>query len=44
MGAVGWGVAMGNADPEVKEAARLMVADVDDDGAAEAIERSVDLT
>jgi hydroxymethylpyrimidine pyrophosphatase-like HAD family hydrolase len=38
--AVGWGVAMGNAEPEVLAAARLTVADVDDDGAAEAIERS----
>ena len=41
--AVGWGVAMGNAEPEVVEAARLRVADVDDDGAAEAIDRSATL-
>lgn len=43
IGAVGWGVAMGNAEPEVIEAARLVVADVDADGAAEAITRSADL-
>lgn len=41
--AVGWGVAMGNAEAEVQAAARLQVADVDADGAAEAIERSADL-
>lgn len=41
--AVGWGVAMGNAEAEVKAAARLHVADVDADGAAEAIDRSADL-
>lgn len=41
--AVGWGVAMGNAEPEVKEAARLHVADVDADGAAQAIDQSADL-
>lgn len=41
--AVGWGVAMGNAEPELREAARLQVADVDDGGAAEAIDRSADL-
>lgn len=41
--AVGWGVAMGNAEPEVLAAARFTVADVDDDGAAEAIDRSADL-
>lgn len=41
--AVGWGVAMGNAAPEVLAAARLVVADVDDDGAAEAITRSATL-
>lgn len=41
--AVGWGVAMGNAEPEVKAAARLQVADVDDDGAAQAIEASATL-
>ena len=41
--AVGWGVAMGNAEPEVRAAARLQVADVDADGAAEAIDRAADL-
>lgn len=41
--AVGWGVAMGNAEPELKAAARLEVADVDADGAAEAIDRSATL-
>ncbi|MFN8016799.1 MAG: HAD-IIB family hydrolase [Acidimicrobiales bacterium] len=41
--AVGWGVAMGNADPEVLGAARLLVADVDADGAAEAIDASAGL-
>lgn len=41
--AVGWGVAMGNADAEVRDAARLLVGDVDDDGAAEAIDRSAHL-
>lgn len=41
--AVGWGVAMGNAEPEVKAAARLQVADVDDDGAAQAIDASASL-
>ena len=41
--AVGWGVAMANADPEVLAAARLRVADVDDDGAAEAIDASAGL-
>ena len=41
--AVGWGVAMGNAEPEVLAAARLTVATVDDDGAAEAIDSSADL-
>lgn len=40
---VGWGVAMANAEPEVLAAARLTVADVDADGAAEAIDRSADL-
>jgi len=43
IGAVGWGVAMGNAEPEVIEAARLVVADVDAGGAAEAIDRSAHL-
>jgi len=42
--AVGWGVAMGNAEPEVLSAARLTVGDVDADGAAEAIDRSAELT
>ena len=41
--AVGWGVAMGNAEVEVLEAARLTVADVEADGAAEAIEASATL-
>jgi hypothetical protein len=41
--AVGWGVAMGNAEPEVVTAARLIVADVDDDGAAQAIDASATL-
>lgn len=40
---VGWGVAMGNAEPAVLAEARLTVADVDDDGAAEAIDRSATL-
>jgi hydroxymethylpyrimidine pyrophosphatase-like HAD family hydrolase len=41
--AVGWGVAMGNAEPEVIAAARLIVADVDAHGAAEAIDASASL-
>ena len=41
--AVGWGVAMGNAEPEVVAAARLLVADVEDDGAAQAIDASASL-
>jgi len=41
--AVGWGVAMGNADPVLLAAARLVVADVDAGGAAEAIERAATL-
>lgn len=41
--AVGWGVAIGDGEPEVRAAAQLIVADVDDDGAAEAIDRSADL-
>ncbi|CAN5689287.1 Cof-type HAD-IIB family hydrolase [soil metagenome] len=40
---VGWGVAMANAEPEVIAAARLLVGDVDRDGAAEAIRRSAEL-
>ncbi len=43
MRAVGVGVAMGDADPEVVAGADLVVAGVDDDGAAEAIDRSADL-
>lgn len=43
IGVVGWGVAMGNAEPEVLAAARLVVGDVDDDGAAEAIDASARL-
>ena len=35
----GWGVAMGNAVGEVKEAAQAVVGSNDDDGVAEAIER-----
>lgn len=38
--AVGWGVAMGNAEPEVIAASRFVVGHVDDDGAADAIDRS----
>ena len=41
--AVGWGVAMGNADAAVQAAARFVAPDVDDDGAAEAIDRSAHL-
>ena len=41
--AVGWGAAMANAEPEVIAAARLLVGHVDDDGAAEAIDRSATL-
>lgn len=40
MAAVGWPVAMGNAEPEVLAAARLVVADVEEHGAAEAIDAS----
>lgn len=40
LGAVGWGVAMGNAEDEVKSVARILVGDVDDDGAAQAIDAS----
>jgi Cof subfamily protein (haloacid dehalogenase superfamily) len=40
---VGWGVAMGNAEPEVLAAARLVVADVDEHGAAQAIDASASL-
>ena len=41
--AVGWGVAMGNAEPELVAAARLVVGDVDADGAAQAIDASARL-
>ena len=41
--AVGWGVAMGNAGPEVRAAARIVAGHVDADGAADIIDRSVDL-
>lgn len=41
--AVGWGVAMANAEPEVLAAARLVVGHVDADGAADAIVRSAEL-
>ncbi|MCU1370446.1 MAG: Cof-like hydrolase [Ilumatobacteraceae bacterium] len=41
--AVGWGVAMGNAEPEVIAAARLLVGDVEDHGAAQAIDASATL-
>lgn len=44
MAVVGWPVAIGDADPEVVAAGRIVVAGVDEDGAAEAIERSADLT
>ncbi len=37
----GWGVAMGNADPEVLEVADEVVADNDHDGVAEALRRHV---
>lgn len=40
---VGWGVAMGNADPAVLAAARIVAGHVDADGAADIIDRSVDL-
>ena len=43
MAEVGWPVAVANADPEVLDAARLRVAHVDEDGAAEAMDRSADL-
>ena len=39
--AVGWGVAMGNATPELKAAARYITGDVDHDGLAEAIKKFV---
>ena len=40
---VGWGVAMGNAEPEVIAAARIVAGHVDADGAADMIDRSIDL-
>lgn len=43
MGVVGWSVAIGDADPSVIAAARIVVAAVDDDGAAEAIDTSAEL-
>jgi Cof subfamily protein (haloacid dehalogenase superfamily) len=44
MAVVGWPVAIGDADPDVVAAARIVVAAVDDDGAAEAIDQSAELT
>lgn len=44
MGVVGWPVAIGDADPAVIAAARIVVAAVDRDGAAEAIDKSEELT
>ena len=38
--AVGWGVAMANADEEIRAAARIVTGHVDADGAAEIIDRS----
>lgn len=43
MAVVGWPVAIGDADPAVIAAARLVVAAVDEGGAAEAIDRSAGL-
>ncbi|MEZ5382213.1 MAG: HAD hydrolase family protein [Microthrixaceae bacterium] len=43
MKAVGWGVAMGNADPAARAASDFSVGDVDDDGLVEALERSAEL-
>lgn len=43
MAAVGWSVAMGDGDPNVIAAARIVVAAVDRDGAAQAIEQSAEL-
>lgn len=43
MGVVGWPTAIGDADPAVVAAARIVVAAVDDDGAAEAIDESAEL-
>lgn len=44
MGVVGWPVAIGDADPAVVAAARIVVAAVDDDGAAQAIDQSAELS
>ena len=44
MAVVGWPVAIGDAAPAVIAAARIVVAAVDDDGAAEAIDLSATLT
>ena len=44
MGVVGWPVAMGDADPGVTAAARFVVASVDRNGAAEAIDQSAELS
>lgn len=44
MSVVGWPVAIGDADPSVVAAARIVVSAVDDDGAAEAIDQSAELT
>lgn len=44
MGVVGWPTAIGDADPAVVAAARIVVAAVDDDGAADAIDESAELT
>ena len=43
MESVGWGVAMGNADPTALAASRLQVGHVDADGLADALALSVDL-
>ncbi len=43
MAAVGWSVAMGDGDPNVIAAARIVVAAVDRDGAAQAIDQSAEL-
>ena len=40
--AVGWSVAMGNAVPELKAAARIVAPDAADDGAAQIIERALE--
>jgi len=36
---VGWGVAVANASPKLKQVAKVIVADNDHDGVAEAVER-----